>query len=108
MVRCNLLLYNTYFFFADIIMFIWIFYFEIANKLLLIFYVWFCNGFYVYDRLFYDKNSGKSLGFAFCEYKEPEIAISAARNLGGYELKGQPLRVDVATSEKCRQELESK
>ena len=33
-----------------------------------------------YDRLVFDKDSGKPKGYGFCEYADPETAQSAIRN----------------------------
>lgn len=35
------------------------------------------------------------------------MALRAIHSLSGYEFKGQAIHVDLATSEKCRQEIES-
>ncbi|GJN28590.1 hypothetical protein PR202_gb16789 [Eleusine coracana subsp. coracana] len=35
-------------------------------------------------------------GYGFCEYKDEETALSARRNLQGYEINGRQLRVDFA------------
>ena len=64
-----------------------------------------CVLYYLY-RVICDKSSNKSK-IAFCEYKDPEMAVRAIHSLNGYEFKGQPIHVDLATSEKCRQEIES-
>ena len=56
-------------------------------------------------RLVFDRDSGKPKGYGFCEYQDQETALSAMRNLNGYELNGRSLRVDNATSEKNREEL---
>ncbi|EDV24679.1 uncharacterized protein TRIADDRAFT_56724 [Trichoplax adhaerens] len=51
-------------------------------------------------RLVYDRESGKPKGYGFCEFQDKETALSAMRNLSGYELNGRSLRVDSAASEK--------
>lgn len=58
-------------------------------------------------RLVFDRDTGKPKGYGFCEYQDQETALSAMRNLNGYELSGRSLRVDNATSEKNREELKS-
>lgn len=58
-------------------------------------------------RLVYDRETGKPKGYGFCEYKDQETALSAMRNLNGYELNGRALRVDNAASEKNREELKN-
>ncbi|CAM0874657.1 unnamed protein product [Alopecurus aequalis] len=47
-------------------------------------------------RLVVDKETGKPKGYGFCEYKDEETALSARRNLQGYEVNGRQLRVDFA------------
>ncbi|AQK58606.1 Cleavage stimulating factor 64-like [Zea mays] len=49
-------------------------------------------------RLVIDKETGKPKGYGFCEYKDEETALSARRNLQGYEINGRQLRVDFAES----------
>ena len=49
-------------------------------------------------RLIYDPATGKPRGFGFCEYKDPQTANSAVRNLAGREVNGRPLRIDSATN----------
>ncbi len=49
-------------------------------------------------RLIYDPATGKPRGFGFCEYKDPQTASSAVRNLAGQEVNGRPLRIDSATN----------
>ncbi|XP_070568510.1 cleavage stimulation factor subunit 2-like isoform X2 [Ptychodera flava] len=58
-------------------------------------------------RLVYDRETGKPKGYGFCEYKDQETALSAMRNLSGYELNGRQLRVDNAASEKNKEELKN-
>ena len=47
-----------------------------------------------------DRDTGKPKGFGFCEYRDEETALSARRNLQGYEINGRQLRVDFAENEK--------
>lgn len=56
-------------------------------------------------RLVFDRESGKPKGYGFCEYKDQETALSAMRNLNGYEIGGRQLRVDNACTEKSRMEM---
>ncbi|XP_070263721.1 cleavage stimulation factor subunit 2 tau variant-like [Myotis yumanensis] len=58
-------------------------------------------------RLVYDRETGKSKGYGFCEYQDQETALSAMRNLNGRELSSRALRVDNAASEKDKEELKS-
>ncbi|TMW98197.1 hypothetical protein EJD97_004388 [Solanum chilense] len=51
-------------------------------------------------RLVIDKETGKPKGYGFCEYKDEETALSARRNLKGYEINGRQLRVDFAENDK--------
>ena len=51
-------------------------------------------------RLVIDRESGKPKGYGFCEYKDEETALSARRNLQGYEINGRQLRVDFAENDK--------
>ncbi|KAI3837115.1 hypothetical protein MKW92_035170 [Papaver armeniacum] len=51
-------------------------------------------------RLVTDRETGRPKGFGFCEYKDEETALSARRNLQGYEINGRQLRVDFAESDK--------
>src|SRR4051812_31645497 len=36
-------------------------------------------------RLVFDRDTGKPRGYGFCEYRDSETALSAMRNLNGYE-----------------------
>ncbi|KAK2457834.1 glycine-rich RNA-binding protein [Trifolium repens] len=47
-----------------------------------------------------DRETGKPKGYGFCEYKDEETALSARRNLQGYEINGRQLRVDFAENDK--------
>ncbi|CAN6440051.1 unnamed protein product [Victoria cruziana] len=51
-------------------------------------------------RLVMDRETGKPKGYGFCEYKDEETALSARRNLQGYEINGRQLRVDFAENDK--------
>ncbi|GAB2209766.1 hypothetical protein Droror1_Dr00026990 [Drosera rotundifolia] len=51
-------------------------------------------------RLVVDRETGKPKGYGFCEYKDEETALSARRNLQGYEINGRQLRVDFAENDK--------
>jgi cleavage stimulation factor subunit 2 len=62
----------------------------------------------LFSRLVYDRETGKPKGYGFCEYKDQETALSAMRNLNGYEIGGRTLRVDNACTEKSRMEMQSK
>ncbi|ELR13547.1 cleavage stimulation factor 64kDa subunit, partial [Acanthamoeba castellanii str. Neff] len=43
-------------------------------------------------RLVFDRETGKPKGFGFCEYRDTETAMSAMRNLNGYDINGRALR----------------
>lgn len=62
---------------------------------------------YCHNRLVFDRETGKPKGYGFCEYKDQETALSAMRNLNGYEIGGRTLRVDNACTEKSRMEMQS-
>ncbi|OQR95383.1 hypothetical protein THRCLA_07918 [Thraustotheca clavata] len=47
-------------------------------------------------RLVTDRETGKPKGYGFCEYGDGATALSAMRNLNGYEINGRNLRVDFA------------
>ncbi|KGG50347.1 hypothetical protein DI09_75p70 [Mitosporidium daphniae] len=49
-------------------------------------------------RLVFDRETGKSKGYGFCEYHDTETARSCVRNLSNYELNGRNLRLDFADS----------
>ncbi|CAG0889145.1 unnamed protein product [Darwinula stevensoni] len=57
-------------------------------------------------KLVYDRETGKPKGYGFCEYRDQETALSAMRNLNGFEIGGRTLRVDNACTEKSRLELQ--
>jgi cleavage stimulation factor subunit 2 len=50
-------------------------------------------------RLMFDRETGRSRGYAFCEYADSETAASAIRNLSGYEIGGRHLKVDKADND---------
>ena len=43
-----------------------------------------------------DRETGKCKGYGFCEYADHATALSAMRNLNGYDFHGRNLRVDFA------------
>ncbi|CEG39197.1 cleavage stimulation factor 64-kda subunit [Plasmopara halstedii] len=47
-------------------------------------------------RLVTDRETGKPKGYGFCEYADGATALSAMRNLNGYDINGRNLRVDFA------------
>ena len=49
-------------------------------------------------RLARDKGSGRAKQFGFIDFDDHETCLSAMRNLNGADLKGRPLRVDVASN----------
>ncbi|KAF6153339.1 hypothetical protein GIB67_003529 [Kingdonia uniflora] len=51
-------------------------------------------------RLVIDRDTGKPKGYGFCEYKDEETALSARRNLQGYDINGRQLQVDFAENDK--------
>jgi len=51
-------------------------------------------------RIVNDDVTGKSKGYGFCEYKNPEIAASALRNLKTIDYNGRQLRVNTAENDK--------
>jgi len=51
-------------------------------------------------RLVHDRDTGKPKGFGFCDYRDPETAQSAQRNLNGRDMGGRQLRVDGAEADK--------
>jgi cleavage stimulation factor subunit 2 len=50
-------------------------------------------------RLLYDRDTGKSRGYGFCEFEDSEMASSAIRNLNGFEVSGRTLKVDYAEND---------
>ena len=59
---------------------------------------------FLYDRLVYDRETGKPKGYGFCEYQDLETAQSAMRNLNNHDFNGRPLRVGVAAGEQAKDE----
>lgn len=51
-------------------------------------------------RIVTDKDTGKPMGFGFCEYRDESTAFSALRNLQDCELNGRRLKVNFAANEK--------
>jgi cleavage stimulation factor subunit 2 len=51
-------------------------------------------------RLVFDRDTGKPKGFGFCEYRDSVTAMSAIRNLNGYEMHGRQLRVGFSETDK--------
>lgn len=51
----------------------------------------------VHFRIVKDRETGQGKGFGFCEYHDAATALSAMRNLNGYEISGRTLRVDFAS-----------
>jgi len=49
-------------------------------------------------RLVTDAETGKSRGFSFIEFEDPQAALSAIRNMNDYELNGRRLRVNFSSS----------
>lgn len=58
-------------------------------------------------KLVFDRETGKPKGYGFCEYRDQETALSAMRNLNGFEIGGRSLRVDNACTEKSRMEMQN-
>jgi len=58
-------------------------------------------------RLVYERETKESKGYGFCEYKDRDMAMSAIRNLSGYEVHGRQLRVDGVSSDRHKEELSS-
>ena len=50
-------------------------------------------------RLVKNPENGQPKGFGFCEFRDPQTAESAIRNLHNYEFGGRPLRVDCAANQ---------
>ena len=51
-------------------------------------------------RIVFDEQTGKSKGYGFCEYRDPETAASALRNLKSIDYNGRQLRINVAENDK--------
>ncbi|VDP33828.1 unnamed protein product [Soboliphyme baturini] len=56
-------------------------------------------------RLVFDRESGKPKGYGFCEFMDQETAMSALRNLNGFEFHGRLLRIDTAAGDRSKEEL---
>lgn len=54
------------------------------------------HGAVVDARVIYDRESGRSRGFGFVTYADPEEADAAARAMNGAELDGRAIRVNHA------------
>eukprot|EP00941_MAST-03F_sp_MAST-3F-sp1_P001702 g1702.t1 len=48
-------------------------------------------------RIVRDRETGQGKGFGFCQYPDSATALSAMRNLNGYEISGRTLRVAFAS-----------
>lgn len=53
-------------------------------------------------RLVTDKDTGRVKGFAFVEFADASAALSAIRNLDGYDMKGRALRVSYSNNSSLR------
>lgn len=51
-------------------------------------------------RIVLDEETGKPKGYGFCEYKDPEVAFSALKNLKTIDYNGRQLRVNTAENDK--------
>jgi len=47
-------------------------------------------------RLVYDRDTKQPKGYGFCDYSDPDTAMSAVRNLNDAEFNGRKLRIDLA------------
>mmetsp|Transcript_24988 Transcript_24988/g.48783 ORF Transcript_24988/g.48783 Transcript_24988/m.48783 type:complete len:365 (+) Transcript_24988:69-1163(+) len=47
-------------------------------------------------RLVYDRDTKQPKGYGFCDYADPDTAMSAVRNLNDAEFSGRKLRIDLA------------
>lgn len=55
-----------------------------------------CVGSVVSLRIVHDKDTQQPKGYGFCDYSDPDTAMSAIRNLNDVECNGRRLRVDLA------------
>ena len=62
----------------------------------------FCSLTEPFGRLVKNPDNGQPKGFGFCEFRDPQTAESAIRNLHNYEFGGRPLRVDYAANQTVR------
>lgn len=51
-------------------------------------------------RIVYDELTGKPKGYGFCEFRDPETAASALRNLKTIDYNGRQLRINRAENDK--------
>jgi RNA recognition motif-containing protein len=51
-------------------------------------------------RIVYDDTTNKPKGYGFCEYRDPETAASALRNLKTIDYNGRQLRINKAENDK--------
>ncbi|VDP42716.1 unnamed protein product [Soboliphyme baturini] len=56
-------------------------------------------------RLAVDRETGRSKGYGVCEFIDQEAALSALRNLNGFDLRGQLLRLDLVVGQRHKEEL---
>lgn len=47
-----------------------------------------------------ERETGKSKGYGFCEYKDAETALMAMRKLNSFEILGRTLRLDFAETDR--------
>lgn len=59
-------------------------------------------------RLVYDKDTKQPKGYGFCDYSDPDTAMSAVRNLNDAECNGRRLRIDLADNALRSRELPPK
>ncbi|CDW53850.1 cleavage stimulation factor subunit 2 [Trichuris trichiura] len=55
--------------------------------------------------LMYDRETGRSKGYGFCEFCDKETAASALRNMKNLEFNGRGLRIDAASGERTKEEI---
>lgn len=51
-------------------------------------------------RLKTDLKTNQPKGYGFCEYRDPDVAASALRNLNKAEINGRTIKVDFASDNK--------